>query len=67
MFKILRNLSAFMATLLIMAGCTLPGLGGSGNGQGISITGGTSTEMDMMGYLIQGMVKYYIEIGRAHV
>ncbi len=60
MFKILRNLSAFMATLLIMAGCTLPGLGGSGNGQGISITGGTSTEMDMMGYLIQGMVKHYI-------
>lgn len=62
MFKILRNLSAFMATLLIMAGCTLPGLGGSGNGQGISITGGTSTEMDMMGYLIQGMVKHYIGV-----
>lgn len=55
-----RKFVALLAALLFLTGCTLPGLGGSGTGEGISITGGTSTEMDMMGYLIQGMVAHYI-------
>ncbi len=56
--KILMLITAVFA----LTGCTLPGLGGTGTGEGISITGGTSTEMDMMGYLIQGMVEHYIGV-----
>lgn len=62
MRKKIRNISALLVSIIIMAGCTLPGLGGTGDGEGISITGGTSTEMDMMGYLIQGMVRHYIGV-----
>lgn len=62
MRKKIKNLSTLLFTLIIMVGCTLPGLGGTGDGEGISITGGTSTEMDMMGYLIQGMVRHYIGV-----
>lgn len=62
MRKFMKKTLTTIGTLLVLTGCTLPGLGGSGTGEGISITGGTSTEMDMMGYLIEGMVEHYIDI-----
>src|SRR5690625_3162839 len=57
-----KKLMMITSTLFILTGCSLPGLGGSVTGEGISITGGTSTEMDMMGYLIEGMVEHYIGV-----
>lgn len=62
MRKLFKKLISIMGTLLILSGCALPGLGGSVTGQGINITGGTSTEMDMMGYMIEGMVEHYIGV-----
>ena len=62
MHKLTKKLIITVGTLTMLTGCTLPGLGGSVTGDGISITGGTSTEMDMMGYLIEGMVEHYIDI-----
>ena len=62
MHKLTKKLIITAGTLTMLTGCTLPGLGGSVTGEGISITGGTSTEMDMMGYLIEGMVEHYIDI-----
>lgn len=58
----MRKLFATVGTLLLLSGCSLPGLGGSVSGKGISITGGTSTEMDMMAYIVEGMVEHYIGI-----
>lgn len=62
MRNFIKKTMTTVGTLLVLTGCTLPGLGGSVIGEGISITGGTSTEMDMMGYLIEGMVEHYIDI-----
>ena len=62
MRKLTKKLIATVGTLGLLSGCALPGLGGSVTGEGISITGGTSTEMDMMGYIVEGMVEHYIGI-----
>lgn len=62
MRNFMKKILSLIVTLVILTGCALPGLGGSVTGEGISITGGTSTEMDMMGYLIEGMVEHYIDI-----
>lgn len=61
MHKFTKKLIITVGILTLLTGCALPGLGGSVTGEGISITGGTSTEMDMMGYLIEGMVEHYID------
>lgn len=62
MRKFIKKMMGILGTIIILSGCALPGLGGSVTGEGISITGGTSTEMDMMGYMIEGMVNHYIGI-----
>jgi osmoprotectant transport system substrate-binding protein len=62
MRKFVKKLISILGTGILLTGCALPGLGGSVTGEGISITGGTSTEMDMMGYMIEGMVEHYIDI-----
>lgn len=62
MRKFVKKLISILGIGILLTGCALPGLGGSVTGEGISITGGTSTEMDMMGYMIEGMVEHYIDI-----
>src|SRR5690625_7174310 len=62
MRKLMKKALATVGTLILVSGCALPGLGGSVTGEGISITGGTSTEMDMLGYIVEGMVEHYIDI-----
>lgn len=61
MRNFIKKLTASITALIVLTGCALPGLGGSITGEGISITGGSSTEMDMMGYIVEGMVNHYIE------
>lgn len=62
MRKLIKKSITTIGALTLLAGCSLPGLGGSVTGEGISITGGTSTEMDMLAYILEGMVEHYIDI-----
>lgn len=46
--------------VLFLSACSLPGLGATYSEDGIVITGGTTTEMQIMAYLVEGMVTHYI-------
>lgn len=62
MRKFMKKIITMLGMLFVLVGCSLPGLGGgSVTDEGISITGGTSTEMDIMGYMVEGMVEHYID------
>ncbi|MDN6730822.1 MAG: osmoprotectant ABC transporter substrate-binding protein [Atopostipes suicloacalis] len=64
MKKILKKILVPISALFILSACALPGLGSdlTGEGEGISITGGASTEMSIMGYVVEGMVEHYIDV-----
>ncbi|MDN6626929.1 MAG: osmoprotectant ABC transporter substrate-binding protein, partial [Pisciglobus halotolerans] len=62
MKKIIKRMLAPISALLLLSACSLPGLGSDVTGDGISITGGSSTEMSIMGYIVEGMVEHYIDI-----
>lgn len=62
MKKRIKRLVAPIIALFMLSACTLPGLGSDVTGEGISITGGASTEMSIMGYVVEGMVEHYIDI-----
>lgn len=62
MKKIMKKVVTPIITLFMLSACTLPGLGSDITGEGISITGGASTEMSIMGYVVEGMVEHYIDI-----
>ncbi|MGP6140459.1 MULTISPECIES: osmoprotectant ABC transporter substrate-binding protein [unclassified Jeotgalibaca] len=52
----------FLVPLLVLflSACTLPGLGATYSDEGIIITGGSTTEMQLLAYLVEGMVTHYI-------
>lgn len=53
---------AFAAATLTSA-CTLPGLGTGGiDEEGVAIATQSSTEMVILGYIVQGMVEHYMDI-----
>lgn len=58
----MKKIFAPIISLFMLAACTLPGLGSDTTGEGISITGGASTEMSIIGYIVEGMVEHYIDI-----
>lgn len=62
MRKIMKKILAPITSLFMLSACTLPGLGSDATGEGISITGGASTEMSIVGYIVEGMVEHYIDI-----
>lgn len=64
MKKIIKKMLAPISALFMLSACALPGLGSdlTGEGEGISITGGAATEMSIMGYIVEGMVEHYIDI-----
>lgn len=47
-------------TMLLLSACSLPGLGATYSKDGIIITGGTTTEMQLMAFLVEGMVQHYL-------
>lgn len=47
-------------TMLLLSACSLPGLGATYSEDGIIITGGTTTEMQLMAFLVEGMVQHYL-------
>lgn len=64
MKKILKKMMLMISALFMFSACALPGLGSdiTGEGEGISITGGATTEMSILGYIVEGMVEHYIDI-----
>ena len=62
MKKIMKRILIPITSLFVFSACTLPGLGSDATGDGISITGGASTEMSIIGYIVEGMVEHYIDI-----
>lgn len=64
MKKIIKKFLIPITSLIMLTACSLPGLGSNltGEGEGISITGGAATEMSIMGYIVEGMVEHYIDI-----
>ncbi|MCM3512736.1 osmoprotectant ABC transporter substrate-binding protein [Carnobacterium inhibens] len=61
MKKIQRIAALFMAAI-VLSSCSLPGLGSGFNEEGITITGGSTTEQQIIGYIVEGMVEHYIDI-----
>lgn len=61
MDKIQKIAALFLAAILLSS-CSLPGLGSGFNEEGITITGGSTTEQQIMGYIVEGMVEHYIDI-----
>lgn len=60
MKKHIKKWLLFPLTSLLLAACSLPGLGASVNNEGIVITGGTTTEMQLLSYMVRGMVEHYL-------
>jgi len=60
MKKRLKKWLLFPLAFLSLAACSLPGLGASVNNEGIVITGGTTTEMQLLSYMVRGMVEHYL-------
>lgn len=46
--------------MIFLSACSLPGLGATYSDEGIVITGGSTTEMQLLAYLVEGMVTHYI-------
>lgn len=61
MRKFFRKLIPHLSVLVLLTSCALPGLGGSLTKESIGITGGFSTEMSVLGYIVEGMVNHYID------
>lgn len=59
MNKIKKYLLVPLLAFFISA-CALPGLGATYSDEGIIITGGSTTEMQLLAYLVEGMVTHYI-------
>lgn len=60
--KKIQKITALFMTAIILSSCSLPGLGSGFNEEGITITGGSTTEQQIIGYIVEGMVEHYIDI-----
>lgn len=60
--KKIQKIAALFMTAIILSSCSLPGLGSGFNEEGITITGGSTTEQQIIGYIVEGMVEHYIDI-----
>ncbi|GMR70894.1 osmoprotectant ABC transporter substrate-binding protein [Aerococcus viridans] len=58
--KYLKTSIVAVLSTIILTACSLPGLGGSTE-NGISIVSGSTTERQILGYLVEGMVQHYID------
>ncbi|WP_035053329.1 osmoprotectant ABC transporter substrate-binding protein [Carnobacterium pleistocenium] len=60
--KKIQKIAALFLTATVLSSCSLPGLGSGFNEEGITITGGSTTEQQIIGYIVEGMVEHYIDI-----
>lgn len=60
--KKIQKIAALFMAAIVLSSCSLPGLGSGFNEEGITITGGSTTEQQIIGYIVEGMVEHYIDI-----
>jgi len=58
--KYIKTSVVAVLSTIILTACSLPGLGGSSE-NGISIVSGSTTERQILGYLVEGMVNHYTD------
>lgn len=58
--KYLKTSIVAVLSTIILTACSLPGLGGSSE-NGISIVSGSTTERQILGYIVEGMVEHYTD------
>lgn len=62
-FKQKMKFGATLSALTFASACTLPGLGSGGfDEEGITIATQASTEMVILGYVVEGMVEHYMDL-----
>ena len=58
----LKKIVILLFATAVLSSCSLPGLGGGFDGEGITITGGTTSETQILAFIVEGMVEHYIDI-----
>ncbi|UJF15478.1 osmoprotectant ABC transporter substrate-binding protein [Jeotgalibaca sp. MA1X17-3] len=58
--KTFKKLILIPILMLFLSACSLPGLGATYSSDGVIITGGTTTEAQVLAYVVEGMVKHYL-------
>lgn len=58
--KTIKKVLLLPLLMLFLSACSLPGLGATYSSEGIIITGGTTTEAQLLAYIVEGMVKHYL-------
>lgn len=61
MLKKLKTLVIGLFATVLIAGCSLPGLGGTTSGKNITIAAQSSTEGEILTYILEGMMEHYID------
>lgn len=60
--KIKLKIVLLMLTVTLFSGCVLPGLGGSIDDENISIALLSTTEAQITGYIVQGIIEHYMDV-----
>ena len=51
--KKIQKIAALFMAAIVLSSCSLPGLGSGFNEEGITITGGSTTEQQIIGYIVK--------------
>lgn len=49
-------------SVFLLSACSLPGLGGTGDQEGIKIAGLATTEGQIMSFIVEGMIEHYLDV-----
>lgn len=60
--KKINKIVLLLLATVVLSSCSLPGLGGGFDKKGITITGGTTSEQQILGFIVEGMVEHYLDI-----
>ncbi len=61
MKKKLKLSLLFLSSLLLLAGCSLPGLASTSDDNTVAITGGITSEAQILGSIVADMVEHYTD------
>src|SRR5699024_2590375 len=54
--------SLLLIVSFVVSACTWPGLGGGFSKEAIILTSGSSTEMQIAGFIVEGMIEHYMGV-----
>ncbi|WP_038021877.1 glycine betaine ABC transporter substrate-binding protein, partial [Tetragenococcus muriaticus] len=57
----IKNLFLLISGFLLLAGCSFPGLASNQSEDTISITGGVTTESQILASMVAGMIEHYTD------